>query len=501
MSPFRFTFATAFGPATFTVSLDEQDRPRILEPPLANLPDAAFKLSYGADWTNVRRHFRELSTFLPYSLQAYRNVDAPPEALRAAIAQLPPPRANPSSAEFGQTIPGLATIYHPDEAVRRRALAQFAGRRNAAQAREAARLIYDYLVFLTNAETLRVIPEAYLAIGALNSPEARDFLLRELAQDGRHPYTRHILAALRGYATGEVFAEVRRQYRAGHIGEDDLPALLELISTVPGEPATHFVTDILGDHAYLVEKIVKALRRLGLSADQITRIIIAQFRTEEEYGYLDDLLRAANSLRRDTIDLRAMNDRAAHDAFVDVPPVNWPQQLETGWAELVRSTPLPIALAVVGEYLDRPEPRLQRNALLQLKVLTAREDFGGTLPPGVESRLGQLLDARFDKVYVEVLNLLARREINFQQPLQLVEGILRKSLHTRYRTVVLKALRRTGDFAAARKVTHDFYFRTIQTATGSDDHEHIVALLPYLEKYLGDVSRLREALRSRERQT
>ena len=501
MSAFRFTLPTTYGPATFTVDLNPHGDIILPQAPLASLPDAAFKLSYGADWVNVRRHFAELTRLLTYSLRVFRYLDTQPTGLAPAIAQLPPTTEAPPADPFWLENPDLSAIYDPDEAVRRRALAQFAGRRNTARAQSAAGIVFDYLVFLTAAETLRVVPEAYQALGSLASQGAREFLLHELAQDGRHPYTRHLLAALKGYTSQEVLEQARRQYQAGHIGEDDLPALLDLISTLPGEQARDFATEILGDHAYLVDRIAQTLRRIGLSAGEIAQCITTQFWSEQEYAYLDDLLLTANAARWGTLDLRAMNERAAHEIFVDVPPVNWPQQLEAGWSELLRRTSLPVALAVVGEYLDRPEPRLQRNALLQLKVLTAREDFDGLVPPGIESRLAELLAARYDKVYVEVLNLLARKEMRVHDPLPMVQGILRKSLQTGYRTVILKALRRTGDFPAARLATREFYSRTINESAGSGELEHVDALLPYLEKYLADVSDLREAMRVRQHQS
>ena len=498
MTPLRFTLPTAYGPATFTVTLGPEGEPLLPRPPLAELPDAAFKLSYGADWAQVRRYFQELTRLLAYGLPVYRGAASPPDPLRPVIAQLPAVDDPSPAGAFWRANPELTGVFDPGEPERRRALARFAGRRNAELARRAAPYLFDYLAFLTGAESLRVVPEAYQALGALGSVEARDFLLGQLSLDGRHPYTRHLLTALRSFPDKTVLDQVWQQYRGSHLAEEELPALLDLLGAYTGAPATEYVTDLLRDHAYLVDRIARTLRQLGLPEGDVVERITAQFYRETEYAYLDDLLRAANAVRAGSIDLRAMNDCAADDLFVDVPPVNWPQQLESGWSELTRQTPMPEATEILASYLARPEPRLQRNALLQLKVLTAREDFAGNLPADVEARLAELIGSRYDKVYVEVLNLLARRELRWHHPLQLVERILQKSLHTRYRTVILKALRTVGNFPEARLATRAFYLERIRAADASLDLEHLSALLPYLEKYLGDIRELRDAIRLRE---
>ena len=498
MSSFRFTLSTVYGPATFVVEPDPDGFPRVPQAPLATLPDAALKLSYGSDWTAVRQHFLDLTRFLPFSLDVYRSLDQVPAEYQAIIARLEPTDHPSAGARFWSKHAQLAGIFHPDEGIRRSALARIAAKRNGAAAREAADVLFEYLVLLSTAESLQVVPEAYRALGAIQSPEARTYLLGQLAQEGRHPYTRHLLRALSAYTEGEVLQQAHRQYDAGHIGGDDLPALLDLIASHTGEEATRFAVQILEEHAYLVERVSRTLRQTGLGRASIASIITEQFWRETEYAYLDDLLVVANAVRPATLDLSAINERAAHHAFVDVPPVNWPQQLESGWSDLVRSTPLPEVLSIVADYLIRSAPRLQRNALLQLKLLVARPDFGGSLPAIVEHRLAELLGSRFEKVYVEVLNLLARRELQLSEPLAMVREILHKSLQTSYRTVILKALRNSGDSPEARRLCHAFYLETIRRTDHPAGLERVAALLPYIEKYLGDVSELRAAMQARE---
>lgn len=496
--PFRFSLITRYGPATFDGHIDADGWIRIPAPPLATLPDAAFRLTYGADWAVVRQHFSELSRFLAYSLQAYRGEAKVPDAYSTVLAELGQPTAKPNSdLAFWAKHAEWRALFHPDQEIRNRSLARLTGGKRADFARQAAAHLEDYLMQLVVSPTLNSVATAYRGLGALRSDRARAFLLDRFAPDGRHPDTRYLLAGLQYFPDPEVLERIRRQYAAGQIAEDDLPQLLEFLASFSQERATELTLTVLQDHANLVDRVVHTLRSQGRDVAAIREAVETRFMQEPEYAYLDGLLTAANRLQAHAIDLAAMNRRAEDARFVEVPPVNWPQQLEAGWRQRVEIEPVDHVTELLTTYLLRPEYRLQRNALLQLKVVIDRTDFPGQLPEVAEDRLRTLLDSPFDKIYVEVLNVLARRNLRLGQADTMLAAVLRVSQRTTYRMVVLKAMRGIGSTPALRALATRLLRQAIATATDEAQLQQITGFMPYAEKYLGPDSGLRELLDDR----
>ena len=497
---FRATLATRYGDATFTFAVHADGRLSTEQVPLAGLPDTVYQLTYGHDWPTVKTYFADLSALIPWWVQAYSGVADVPGFLRPVVHAIPGLKSTEELTQitaFRKYRPNWQDLFHPDRERRNGALSRLTAPGQETYRREVASHLEAYLRALIQAPTLGSVAEAYRLLGALGTTGGRRFLLDELARDGRHPYASHILAGLRFHQDGEVVERVRTTYRQGHFAEDDLPAVLSLLRDFREPRTVPFVRELLRDHAYLVESAITVLRSVGLQKGEIVDLLVEHFQAEETYHHLDILLRATNRQAPGTIDLAAMNERAADSSFLDVPPVNWPQQLESGWSSLVRETPMTTALAIITDYLNRSAPRLQRNALLQLKQLTDRDDFDGQLPAAVEERLAELLTSPFDKVYVEVLNLLGKRHLHWRNSRSLLDAILRRSLRTRYRIVLLKALRRVGDSEEARRHAREFFRDAVQQSTSAVDLEHLGALLPYLEKYFGEATALRTQLAER----
>ena len=497
---FRATLATRYGDATFTFSHDTSGELRTAQVPLAGLPDTVYQLTYGHDWPSVKAHFADLSEIVPWWAQAYRGVEEVPGFLQPVVDALSGQAASEHAAAslpFADYRPNWQDLFHPDRERRNGALSRLTSADHAAFRRAAAVHLEPYLTALILAPTIGSVAEAYRLLGALGTPTGRRYLLDELARDGRHPFASQILAGLRFHQDAEVLDRVRTTYQEGHFAEDDLPAVLGFLRGFRGPQTVPFVRELLRENAYLVESAIAVLHSVDLPKSEIVDSLVELFRHEKTYHHLDILLRATNRQAPGTIDLAAMNERAADPDFLEVPPVNWPQQLESGWTSLVRDTPIAAALAIVTDYLNRPAPRLQRNALLQLKHLTDREDFSGRLPEAVEERLGTLLASPFDKVYVEVLNLLGKRQLQWNNPEILQEAILQRSLHTRYRIVLLKALRRLGNNDVSRRHARNFFRNAVQQSASTADLEHLKALLPYLEKYFGEAPELRKLLAER----
>ena len=503
-STFRATLATRYGDATYAFAVGPDGHLRTEQMPLAGLPDTVYQLTYGHDWPTVKAHFTDLGLLLPHWVPAFVGFGVVPGFLQPvveAVGEATEPGRAPDSEAYRNYQPNWQDLFHPDQQRRNGALSKVTATGHREFLGAVAQHLEPYLLALLQAPTLGSVAEAYRLLGALGSDTGRAYLLGELAREGRHPYAAHILAGLQSHRDAGVLDRVRTTYRSGHFAEDDLPAVLGLLRDFPGAETVPFARELLRDHAYLVEPAIAVLRSAGLSRSDLVAVLLEHFREEQTYHHLDILLRATNRQAPGTIRLADMNERAADPVFVDVPPVNWPQQLEPGWATLVRHTPMDEAIEVITEFLQRPAPRLQRNALLQLKHLTDREEFSGQLPEAVEERLATLLASPFDKVYVEVLNLLGKRNLRWHNPKLLQDAVMQRSLRTRYRIVLLKALRRLGDSDEARLRAREFFRKAVQQSTSAPDLEHLTALLPYLEKYFGEATELRILLAERAAST
>ena len=497
---FRATLATRYGDATFTFAAGPDGQIRTEQVPLAGLPDTVYQLTYGHDWPTVKEYFTDLADLVPRWTEAFLLAADIPGFLQPVAEAgegLIVPGRLADRIRFWKDRSDWQDLFHPDRERRNGAISRLTAPARESFRRQAAEYLEPYLVALSQAPTLGSVAEAYRLLGALGTSTGRRILLDELARDGRHPYAVHILAGLHFHRDAGVLDRVRSTYRSGHFAEDDLPAVLGLLQDFPGTETVPFTRELLRDHAYLVEPAITVLRSVGLSRPELVAILLEHFREEKTYHHLDILLRATNRQAPGTINLADMNERAADPLFLDVPPVNWPQQLEPGWTNLVRQAALKEAIEVVAEYLHRPAPRLQRNALLQLKHFTERDDFPGRLPESVEQRLPALLASPFDKVYVEVLNLLGKRNLQWQNPQVLQDAVLQRSLRTRYRIVLLKALRRLGDNDEARLRARVFFRDAVEKSASAVDLEHLGALLPYLEKYFSEAADLRALLTER----
>ena len=337
---------------------------------------------------------------------------------------------------------------------------------------------------------------AYAAIGALASPAAKEVLLAELESDGRHPYTDKILSALASFTDDDTLQRLIGVYRADKIGDEDLEGYVNGLGRFGSATAVAHVLALLEAHPEAVAAEASVLATLGLDPEAIAGHIHNQFLKENRYGLLDDLLVYTNLQGADIyrISLADMNARAADPVFTDTPPVNWPQQLEPGWRTLVAASSADDLFSTVDTYLSRPEPRLQRNAILQLKEYRRSLEAIDQLPLAVEMRLRELLFSRFDKVYVEILNILGDRFMLLAERQEMLRAILEISIGSRYRFVILNALRKVGFDRASRAFVIDFYLSAIRATDDPTRRQQISDLLPFLEKYLGDVTPLREAL-------
>ncbi|MCP9235403.1 hypothetical protein [Lewinella sp. JB7] len=500
----QLTLATRYGDATFTLRIAADGSVELTGLPLEGLPESVYKLTYGQQWTAVRQHFRALGRILPDRLSANLGNERPPTDLAAAVTafneRFPQPRELTAFARFWAGHPKQASLFSTESGRVTAALDAFRQRGQQRNVSHFGPFLQDYLKKLLPLADHRTTVLIYAAIGALQTEEARNFLLQQLESEGRHPFSTKILRALTFARDPDTFHRLAAVYRSGKFGAEEVLQHLQFLGRFGREIALDHVMELLADYPAEAEAVGRTLGDLGLAEDEIADLLIGEFKRQSAYPALDPLLRAIN--RRQVpghgIGLREMNEKVDHPRYLDLPPVNWPQQLEEGWKELVAATELSEAYAVVGSYIERSEPRLQRNALLQLKVLRARDGAGTVLPLPIERRLRELVSSRYDKVYVEVLNILGGSPFVLAERKKMLLAILNVSIGSRYRFVVLNALRTVGDADALRQFSRAYYGREIATAPPQSDRlQQMAGLLPYLDKYLGDTQELQQALSQR----
>jgi hypothetical protein len=491
------TIPTPYGPATFELTVGGDGTLTHVGLPLAGLPPSAFKLTYGKAAEEAAEHFSSLARILPARVAVARQVEEVPRELRDLTVKLA--EYAPSSRGYFSDHPEWAGLYGFTPKRHRRVLRRILRRPTDGKLRRLATATTDYLIDWLPLAPHRTTELIYAVLGHFGTKRGRDFLLAQLGSPGRHPFTVAILRGLREHTDPVTYRGLREAYAGDRIGPLHIADYLRHMGRFAEESVPEHVAEVLDRHPYEPEAAARAWREFGLSDTATATRLRTAFERTDNYPALNDLLATANQFATEhAIDLTAMNRRLEHPEWVDLPPVNWPQQLEPAWRELVRSSPAEEVLDVVGKYLDRKEARLQRNAILQLRVFLQRADAPQRLSPALEASLRSALATRYDKVYVEVLNILgARPKLQLNDPVATLDAVLERSLNSRYRIVILTALRRVGDTQALQARAHRFYRDRIMAATNPARIRAISEWLPYLRKYLREATDLKPLLERR----
>ncbi|CAH1000501.1 hypothetical protein LEM8419_01654 [Neolewinella maritima] len=500
--PFSLTLPTPFGPAAFGIELTESGRVTAIQLPLEGLPETVYKLTYGASWRDARTYFLRLSETLTYRIEANLFATAPVEELAPLVAHYSE-HAAPSEpvtdyatywATHAQWIQVFAFRQRRVDKVLRK-LARLDDRQ---QLQGLEPQLFDYLLNLLPLEFTRTSELVYETIGNFRTERARTYLLSELEREGRHPYTANLLRGLEHYSDDATRERLQTIYQRATFGDEQLTQYIRGLTRFDRDAVLPHLLAILTEHGGEVEAVCTVLYDFGYPTDFIAGQIIKQFEREQDYYVLNDLLQAALSVEGPLhIDLAAMNEKVSAATYTDLPPVNWPQQLESGWRELVRRSSYQQVMAVVSDSLISPVPRLQRNAVLQLKAYREDATDNPPLPYPIEQRMRELLASRYDKVYVEILNILGSRPTpELREPEQMLDAIMAISIGSRYRFVVLNALRRVGHTQVLRDRARRYYTAISAGTQDAELREKVTAWLPFLEKYLGDISSIREVLLS-----
>ena len=487
---------TPFGVAHYGILLTDRGTVTGVQEPLAGLPESLFKLTYGKEWEDARAYFRLLAQTLPYRIEAvlFAN-DGVPKVL------LPVVRHYRNHVPDGRPATDYATYWTAQ--VQDLSLFDFQQRRvdrtlqrllRRCDLPEAAPHLIPFLISLLPLEFRRTSELAYRVLGATQTETGRSYLLAQLEREGRHPYTQDLLRGLEHYADAGTRRRLAEVYRRGSLSFEQLTTYVAGLGRFPRVEVAGHLEELLLERADATESLLVVFRQLGYTDAAIGQLLRAQLERETDYYRVHTLLDGLLQLSVPPPDLATFNAKLSEPQFLDLPPVNWPQQLEPGWRELLRRTSYPEVLAVIADYLGRPVPRLQRNAVLQLRFLQTQHSEPLALPTELEVRLRELLASRYDKVYVEVMNVLgAKPAPDLADPAAMLDALLEVSLRSRYRFVVLTALRRVGRSEALKERARAFYSRQIKAGKQSA----VATLLPYLEKYFGRAEELRSELAQR----
>jgi len=505
--------STPHGPAGFLVTFTERGEILKIASAAAQLSETVFRLTHGDNWETVLAYFEDLTQYLKFPLefviwkrkqflgyQDLQNAFAPhrPEALNEE-GPLSPWRVR---AEFWrkrstneQKLLLLLAQNQKNE------LTQLVRKVNKDKrfGPDNALVLEPWLRALLPLLDGESLLPAYELLGKLHTISAREYLFTQLELPGRHIAAKGLLKGLGTYADQATQQRLLTLYPSFSDHRDLLELYLHMLLKFRGDDVVNLTLQILEDHPEQALEVYHVL-----SANEIPAPIaplIKQFHQEENYFVLDLLLGVINrfSAQDSGISLAEMNEKVASEHFTDTAQVTWPQLLEKNWLKLVLETPLQLALAVVGDYLERSAPRLQRNALLQLKTLIKSSNSTLDLSLNMEDRLRELVDSRFDKISTVAIDILGETMDGLKDPEATVDVLIRHSLHSRYRLMNVAALKKAAQQPTLRARQEAFFLSTIKAAKESTLLDTLERILPYF-RFLGAEETLKAVLSKRRKE-
>ncbi len=502
---YSLTLSTPFGQAAFAITLDDAGRVQEIQLPLVGLPESVYKLTYGSGWQDARTYFERLGATLVYRIEAMLFTRTRHEDLNALVTHF----RNDGGAELPKSDYARYWTAHEQWkgvfAFQQRTVDQTLRKvlklQNVSELQTLEIHLFDFLVLLLGLEFTQTSELVYQVIGNFRTERARNYLLGELERPGRHPFAADLLRGLEHFGDREdTLPRLQAVYHRDKFTGERVGQYVRGLARFNRAAVLPHLLEILAAHGNYVDAILQVWQSFRMGKHYIQEQLTAQFAREEDYYVLDDLLQASLRISQmPAIDLAILNAKLTAPAYTDLPPVNWPQQLEAGWRELLRRTDYGSVMEVVAQYLDSPVPRLQRNAVLQLKAYREEATDNLPLPYPIERRLRELLTSRYDKVYVEVMNILGARPTPIlREPELMLDAIMAISVGSRYRFVVLTAMRRVGNGTALKQRARHYYADLLAGPQDAAQLDRLTAWLPFLSKYLGDITDLRAALDGRE---
>lgn len=498
---------TPYGPAGFQVTFTERGEIVKVESAAAQLPESVFRLTHGDNWENARAYFEDLTKYLRHPLEfviwkrkqfpGYQNLQADfaayrPEALKEE-GPLSPWRQRAEFWRWRRTNEQKSLLllaqnlkFELTLLAKQARTVQHFGPDNASVLEPWLRALLPLL----DGETM--LP-AYELLGSLHTASAREYVFTQLELPGRHIAATGLLKGLSTYRDQASKQRLIALYASFSGHRDLLELYLEMLLEFRGEDVVDLALQVLEDHPEQALEIYHLL--VANEVPDPIAPLTARFMQEENYFVLDLLLGVVNRFAAPDrgLSLAAMNEKVATEHFTDTAPVIWPQLLEKNWVKLVLETPLPQALEVIENYLIRPEPRLQRNALLQLKAIVKSAESPPALTEVIEVRLRELVESRFDKISTVAIDIIGESMDTLIDQAAAVEVLARHSLHSRYRLMNVAALKKAARQPELRIQQKNFFLQAIAAAADAPELDNLARILPYF-RFLGEEEVLKEAL-------
>jgi len=485
-TPVTITLSSPYGPAAYTVFVGDQGEVNGVESAAGHLPETVFRLTYGERWEAARAHFQDLAALLVFQAEAAVGLSDPPaefKALRKKFRDVELPatdaphrqrmhlwRANPAftPALFRQAkLPRAMSALHQT----------LTGTDDPGRFRVLAPWLFALLPFLYDVGEREA---AYHNLALMRTQGTREFLFGELERPGRHIYATGLLRSLRHFRSEEDLQRLLDLYPWLKSEAGLMTEYMALLGRFPDARVHERLLTILNDFPAQATDVLRTLREAD--HPDAYAVIRERFDEETDVRVLDQLAELTNDAPDPTrrVSLEEMNTKMATPIFSEGPPVTWPQGLGVHWSRLVTEAGPEEVLAEVEKYLHRPEPRLQRNALLQLKNWAKRQPFPPALPPAVEDRLRELISARFDKIFTVALDIVAAVIPSLARPDEMVDALLRHSLVSRYRLMDAAALKKAALQPDLRERQLSFYLDAITGATTAAELERVGRIIPYV---------------------
>jgi len=496
------TLPTPYGPAGYRVIIAPDGRVTDVQLATNGLPEAVFRLTFGDRWEEAREYFSRLAENVPFQVELalHRPPASGPLAKIGEAAneldlpdlggELPPFDAGePEHVRRLRLLATNAAFHHavyltPDRVTQALDRLTNPPRKTDAGVRPYFASLEPWLLSLTGLLTGRELVAAWVALGYLRTPTARDRIFQELERPGRHIVADALLRGLAPYKE-EGDKERFRALYPGLRGHADLSErFLKLLAGKKGPASMTLALEILGDHPRAAALVLKVLR-VNNHPDAVGALR-AQFDREEDYFVLDYLAGIINDNQpgRHAVGPAEMNAKLATEHFTDGAPVTWPQMLEPNWTKLVLAAPAEEIFTIVEDYLARKEPRLQRNALLQLKTWAKAQTIAPALTPEIERRLREAINSRYDKISTVALDVVAETMPRLECPLEMTKVLLAHLLTSRYRLMDAAALKKAAADPELKAFQVQHLEKEIAATTDPGKLDAIEKTLPYL-RFLG----------------
>ncbi|NJC24977.1 hypothetical protein [Neolewinella antarctica] len=493
MPEFSLQQPTPFGPVTTTVLYSEAGTVLDVSSSAGRLSPVMLKLTFGDRAEIAAAYFSGLVKNVRFSLEAVPFLDDVPAEYAAIQSQFTSLRsftrfisedsASALRIDFWRQQDRLRGALFLTPATAESSLQRMAGntKRWTSAPNEVLAALEPWVMTLFDLVPSNSVRLAWEILGRLGTANAADAMLAQLERPGVHPQGTAILTALS--FCFEAPRDAERLLALGHRNEyaaDFAKPYLHVVAKIISPAAVKVAT-------YLLEKQVEALPEAlavfeanGVS-DPLSVVRAVFWSTEAfwvVFRYVELLREVASPDQQ--ISLDALNRKLAERQFLDTAPVVWQQQLSESWKTLLDEAPPLATMALIEEYITRPEARLKYNALLQLNYVI-RQHPEIKISAAILNQLQTLISHRFDKVAALAISAIRKLISQMEDWTGLNERLMAISATPGFRVAKLKLLKQMGartDIAAAQRA---YFHQHLNSDLSPDEKALTKSIIKYLK--------------------